>query len=183
MRTLIRTVFTIALLMGLTNIAQAQSFTTPDWSNASTNNGPGADDFDTGTLEFQPVFSSSLTSINDPGTARYHDISGRTFTIEVRRNGDWVVIYSELLPGGSDRLLSAISTPINFQAGTIDGIRFDVDTPDSWSFHDFTSDNLTLTFNVVNRAVPSLSQLGTTILVVLLAGFGLWASRRRRFTT
>ena len=161
------------LLLAFTAPAYAQ-FTTPDWSNANLDNGGGANScFDVGELSFNPFFSNQLISIDNPGGAYGH--GSNTYEIEVRVNGNWESIHSQPVSGNT--LLSGISTPIDFPTSRIDGVRLRGVPPDNCTFHNFGNE-MTFTFNVVNVAVPSLSNASRLALVLVLLMSGLYFRRR-----
>ncbi|MGV6826544.1 MAG: IPTL-CTERM sorting domain-containing protein [bacterium] len=169
----------IGATLALASMAAHAQFTTDTWGNCVNNtvNAPSTSDFDTCELTFDPIQSSQLISINNPGSGYYHNHSedSAVHSLDVLLNGSWTPIFTHVAPGNED--ISAISTPIDFAAGTVTGVRFTVDTEISQGYHSVDS-AMSFTFNTV-QPVPTMSEWALIILAMSVAGVGVYSQRRR----
>jgi hypothetical protein len=177
-------IFLAALIVASGFATQSFAFDTPTWDNC-VNNGPGSpstSDFDTCTLSFAPQGASELTSINNPVDAEYHTHGNATavHSLEVHVNGGWVTLWS-VTGSDTDELVADITTPISFTGGTVDGIRFTVSEPIDQAYHSFP-DGMTFTFSGTGAPpvdVPTLPELALIMLMLAMAGLGVYSQRRR----
>ena len=171
----------IGVLMAVS--APVLAFSTPLWSNATTNNA-STTDFDTGTLLF-PAQAASQISIVGSGLGYTHDHgSGASATVEVLRNGVWTLVFTAPVSNGIDILLSSFPVPLpSFPSGQISGVRLSTTLPIGQAYH---SIDPAMTFSLtggvaaVAATIPTLSEYAVLALILGVMLAGLLAIRGRR---
>ena len=176
MRSTIFASLVTALLLTVATPAQAQ-FTTEIFDNADLDGG-SLNCFDVGTLLFDTITSSSLTSMNDIVDGYGHGSS--EYVIEVLVSANWQTIYTQNIVGGANTPFSVIPTPINFTSANISGVRLRGIPPDSCTFHSVEA-GMSFTFDgsvAESIPIPGLSNSGRLALVLALLMTGLYLRRR-----
>jgi hypothetical protein len=172
----------IGVLMAVS--APVLAFSTPSWSNATTDTA-STTDFDTGTLLF-PAQAASQISIVGSGIGYTHDhTQGGNPTVEVLRNGVWTLVFTGPVSNGIDTLLSSFPVPLaNFPSGQISGVR--LAHPPVQIGNAYHSIDPTMTFSLtggvaaVAATIPTLSEYAVLALILGVMLAGLLAIRRRR---
>jgi hypothetical protein len=166
--------------VSLAATAPARAAVTPPWSTATTDQGVGSSDFDTGTLTFPAVQASSIYFALT-GNGYYHDHGGGcSATVEVRLDTVWTLIFTSPVSNGADLPLAAFPAPLaTFPTASLDGIRVGSTCPVGNAYHEVPS---TMVFAIDGAPfpsnIPTMSEWGLMALVSLMLVAGGIARRR-----